>query len=109
MPIRSRNVGGAPGVRDAVPPNGADSQLERADLAVNAVVNFSDDITATFGVDYYDEDGTSDGFVEFFPGVIIPAGFEFDRSVTGMFGELHYQSELGPTFLASVRRDEPSA
>lgn len=101
--------GVAPGVRDAVPPNGADSQLERADLAVNAVVNFSDDITATFGVDYYDEDGTSDGFVEFFPGVIIPAGFEFDRSVTGIFGELHYQSELGPTFLASVRRDEPSA
>jgi outer membrane cobalamin receptor len=101
--------GVAPGVRDPVPPNGADSQLERTDLAVNAVVNFSENFAATFGVDYYDEDGDSDGFVEFFPGFILPAGFQFDRSVTGIFGELHYQSQVGPTLLASVRRDDPSS
>jgi outer membrane cobalamin receptor len=100
--------GVAPGVRDPVPPNGADSNLERANVAVNAVVSLSDNLTATFGADYYDEDGVSDGFVEFFPGFIIPAGFEFNRSVTGIFGELHYKSDLGPTLLGSVRRDDPN-
>jgi len=100
--------GAAPGVRDGVPPNGADSTLKRNDVAVNAVVNVSDALTATFGVDYYDEDGISDGFVEFFPGFVLPAGFEFDRSVTGVFGELHYASRPGPVLLASVRRDDSS-
>jgi len=98
----------APGVRDGVPPNGADSTLKRNDVAVNAVVNINDALTATFGVDYYDEDGISDGFVEFFPGFVVPAGFEFDRSVTGVFGELHYASTPGPVLLASVRRDDSS-
>ncbi len=99
--------GVAPGIRGSVPPNGGDATLQRADLAVNAVVNISDAVKATFGVDYYDEDGVSDGFVEFFPGFIIPAGYEFDRSVVGIFGELHYKIDSGPTLLASVRRDEP--
>ena len=99
--------GVVPGVRDGVPPNGADSNLKRNDIAVNAVVDLGDSFTATFGVDYYDEDGISDGFVEFAPGFVVPAGFQLDRSVTGVFGELHYRSERGLTLLASVRRDEP--
>lgn len=99
--------GVAPGVRDAVPPNGGDANLKRDDFAVNAVVDFNDSVAATIGVDYYDEEGTSDGFVEFFPGFVLPAGFEFDRHVLGAFGELHYKSDLGPTLLASVRRDNP--
>jgi len=99
--------GVAPGVRDGVPPNGGDATLQRADIAVNAVVASSDDLTITFGVDYYDEDGVSEGFVEFFPGFIIPADFEFDRSVLGAFGELHYKTKAGPVLMASVRRDEP--
>ena len=72
--------GVAPGVRDGVPPNGADSNLKRNDIAVNAVVDFSDSFTATFGVDYYDEEGISEGFVEFAPGFVVPAGFQLDRS-----------------------------
>jgi len=100
--------GVAPGVRPPVPPNGADSNLERVDVAVNAVVELSDAFSATFGVDYYDEDGISIGFVEFAPGFAVPAGFEFSRSVTGGFGELHYKSEIGPIFLASVRHDDPN-
>jgi outer membrane cobalamin receptor len=100
--------GVAPGVRDAVPPNGADSNLQRSNYAVNAVVEVSEAATATFGMDYYDEDGTSDGFVEFFPGFELPAGFEFDRHVTGAFGELHYAPERGPTLMASLRRDDSS-
>lgn len=100
--------GVAPGVRDPVPPNGGDASLTRSDIAVNAVVVIKKDLTATFGLDYYDEEGASDGFVEFAPGFNFPSGFDFDRSVTGAFGELHYKTELGPKFLASVRRDEPS-
>lgn len=100
--------GVAPGVRDPVPPNGATSNLTRTDIAINAVVSFGEGLTAIFGADYYDEDGTSDGFVEFFPGFNVPAGFEFDRTVTGAFGELHYESDLGPTLLASVRKDDPN-
>jgi outer membrane receptor protein involved in Fe transport len=95
-------------IRGSVPPNGGDATLQRADFAVNAVVELSDDLKATFGLDYYDEDGVSDGFVEFFPGFVIPAGFEFDRNVLGAFGELHYKIDSGPTLLASVRRDDPN-
>jgi vitamin B12 transporter len=100
--------GVAPGVRDGVPPNGADSNLRRSNVAVNAVVDLSDALTATFGMDYYDEEGTSDGFVEFAPGFVVPAGFVFDRSVTGIFGEIHYTAQRGPTLMASVRRDDSS-
>jgi outer membrane receptor protein involved in Fe transport len=100
--------GVAPGIRPPVPPNGADSNLKRIDVAVHAVVELNDAFTATFGVDYYDEDELSSGFVEFAPGFAVPAGFEFDRSVTGGFGELHYKPGAGPTLLASVRRDDPN-
>ena len=100
--------GVAPGVRNPVPPNSADSKLERIDVAVNAIVELGDKATITFGADYYDEDGRSDGFVEFAPGFIVPSGFEFDRSVAGGFAEIHYKSDRGPTLLASVRRDDPN-
>jgi outer membrane cobalamin receptor len=100
--------GVAPGVRDPVPPNGGDATLKRADLAVNAVVELNENLITTIGVDYYDEDGVSDGFVEFAPGFKLPAGYEFDRKVTGAFAELHYKSEVGPTLLASVRSDNPN-
>jgi hypothetical protein len=100
--------GVAPGIRDPVPANGADSQLERTDLAVNVVVDVSEDFAATVGVDHYDEAGTADGFVEIFPEFVVPSGFRFDRNVTGIFGELHYQTRFGATLLASVRRDDPN-
>ena len=100
--------GVAPGVRNPVPPNGADSNLKRIGVAINAVVELGEKTTITFGADYYDEDGRSDGFVEFAPGFIVPAGFEFDRSVAGGFAEIHYKSDRGPTLLASVRRDDPN-
>lgn len=100
--------GVAPGIRDAVPANGADSSLNRVDVAVNAVAGLGERTTITFGADYYDEDGRSDGFVEFGPGFVVLSGFEFDRSVAGGFAELHYKSDTGPTFLASIRRDDPN-
>ncbi|MDX1482546.1 MAG: TonB-dependent receptor [Woeseiaceae bacterium] len=99
--------GVAPGVRDGVPPNGADSELDRNNIAVNAVVE-NGPLTATVGIDYYEEDGTSDGFVEFGPGFRVPAGFDFTRYVSGAFGELHYDPDGGLTLMASLRRDDAS-
>ena len=100
--------GVAPGVRDGVPSNGADSNLQRADIAVHAIVDLNAVLTATFGVDYYDEAGTSDGFVEFSPGFSFPAGFVFDRDVTGAFGEIRWMPRRGPILMASIRRDHSS-
>lgn len=101
--------GVAPGVRGPVPSNGAESNLQRFDIAVNAVVDINEKVTATFGVDYYDEDGISVGFVEFAPGFLFPSGFDFDRYVTGVFGEMHYSADSGLTLLASVRHDESNS
>ncbi len=100
--------GAAPGVRDGVPPNGADANLKRTNLAANAVVDIGDSIIATFGADYYKEDGFSDGFVEFFPGFVIPNAYKFDRTLVGYFGEVRYQSATGLTLLGSLRRDDPT-
>jgi len=100
--------GVAPGVRGFVPPNGGDAKLQRADIAVNAVVEINDALKASFGLDYYNEDGDSEGFVEFFPGFVIPADYQLDRNVVGGFAELHYKIPSGPILLASVRRDEPN-
>ena len=96
----------APGVRDAVPANGADSDLKRSNFAINAVANVNDALTATFGIDYYSEEGSSEGFLEVAPGFSLPNSFDFDRDVTGAFGELHYSTDVGATVLASVRHDD---
>ena len=95
-------------MRDGVPPNGADSNLDMNSLALNAVASIDESWTATFGIDYYDEKGRSVGFVEFFPGFQLPSDFAFDRDVTGAFGELHYSWKAGSAIMASMRRDDPS-
>ncbi|WP_405242530.1 TonB-dependent receptor plug domain-containing protein [Lentisalinibacter salinarum] len=97
----------APGVRDGVPPNGADSELERTSYSAHVVGNLTDSLRATLGVDHYREDGESEGFVEFAPGFSIPAGFTIDREVTGYFGEFRYQPVAALTLLGSLRHDEP--
>jgi len=99
--------GVAPGVRDGVPPNGADSRLDRTSYTAHVIGDISDDMRATFGLDYYDEEGDSEGFVEFFPGLSIPAGFSIDRSVAGYFAEFRYQPAAGLSLLGSLRHDEP--
>jgi len=99
--------GVAPGVRDPVPPNGADSELDRTTYTAHLVGDITPELRTTFGLDYYDEEGASDGFVEFFPGFSIPAGFSIDRSVTGYFGEFRYEPTAGLKLLGSIRHDAP--
>lgn len=99
--------GVAPGVRDGVPPNGADSSLDRSSMSANVVADISSNFRATFGVDYYDEQGSSDGYVDFAPGFSIPTMFEIDRNVTGVFAEVRYHPVQSVTLLASLRNDDP--
>ncbi len=99
--------GVAPGVRDGVPPNRANSELDRTSYSLHVVGDISDSIRATVGVDYHDEEGVSDGFVDFAPGFSVPSGFSIDRSVTGVFGEVQLQPTDNVTLLASLRNDDP--
>ena len=78
--------GVVPGVRDGVPPNGAKSKLDRSSLSAYVVGDITDTLRATVGVDYHDEEGTSDGYVEFGPGFSVPNSYSIDRNVKGLFG-----------------------
>jgi outer membrane cobalamin receptor len=98
----------APGIRDGVPANGADANLKRTNLAADAVFTANAALVATFGADYRKEDGFSDGFVEFFPGFVLPNAYDFNRKVTGVFGELQFRPGRITTLQASLRRDAPS-
>ncbi|MEJ2602695.1 MAG: TonB-dependent receptor [Gammaproteobacteria bacterium] len=100
--------GVAPGVRDGVPPNSADSKLDRDTYTAHVVGDLTDTLRMTVGLDYYQEEGSSEGSVEFFPGFSIPSGFSIDRDVTGYFGEFQYQPVTGLSLLGSVRRDDPN-
>lgn len=99
--------GVVPGVRDGVPPNGATSELDRTSLSAHVVGDITDKLRATVGVDYHDEEGDSEGYVEFAPGFSLPNSFSFDRDVTGVFGEIQFRPVDGVTLLASLRNDDP--
>ena len=94
----------APGVRDPVPPNGADTELERYEAASYLVWSMGSGFSSTVGADYWNEEGDSKGFVDF--GFPIPTDFNLDRDIVGLFGELKYET-AAITLQASVRRDDP--
>ncbi|MEJ2161677.1 MAG: TonB-dependent receptor, partial [Chromatiales bacterium] len=94
----------APGVRDPVPPNGADTELERYEAASYLVWSMGSGFSSTVGADYWNEEGDSKGFVDF--GFPIPTDFNLDRDIVGLFGELKYET-AAITLQTSVRRDDP--
>jgi outer membrane cobalamin receptor len=98
-----------PGVRDGVPANGATAELDRSVLSAHVVGDITDTLRATVGVDYHDEEGVSDGYVQFAPGFSLPNSFSIDRDVTGVFGEFQYTPTDGMTLMASIRNDDPDA
>lgn len=99
--------GVAPGVRDGVPPNGTDSELERTNVALHTSFIPADSLAATVGVDFEREDGKADGFVEFAPGVSLPTTFSLNRDIVGVFGELRYNVIENWLLHGSVRYDDP--
>ena len=78
----------APGVRDGVPASTIDSELERDNMALHGVFDWSDDTQALIGLDYLREDGELIGTIELFPGFTLPQDFALDRTTTGFFSEL---------------------
>jgi iron complex outermembrane receptor protein/vitamin B12 transporter len=94
----------APGVRDPVPPNGSDTDLDRYELASYVVWSIGNGFSATAGGDYWDEEGDAQGFVDF--GFPIPTDFNLDRDIVGLFTELKYENAAF-TLQGSIRRDDP--
>ena len=98
----------SPGIAplDQVPPNGAKNDLERQNAALRAAYA-SDRLTGTVGIDYQREAGTSDGYVEFAPGVVVPNSFDLDRDIVGLFAEGRALLAAPWILQASIRRDDP--
>ncbi|MEZ5559655.1 MAG: TonB-dependent receptor plug domain-containing protein, partial [Pseudomonadales bacterium] len=85
---KTASPGIAPGVRDGVPPNRSDSELERFSAALSATAQLSASADAVVGVDYEDESGSLDGTLELAPGFALPTDFNLDRHILGLFVEL---------------------
>ena len=94
----------APGVRDPVPPNSADTELDRYEVASYMVWSIGSGFSASAGADYWNEEGDSEGFVDF--GFPIPTDFNLDRDIVGLFTELKYETSA-VTLQGSLRRDDP--
>jgi outer membrane cobalamin receptor len=97
----------APGVRDPVPANGARNELERDNASLRLSAGRGERWSATAGVDFQREDGESDGYVSFGPGMSLPNSFTLDRDIYGIFVE--GRARLGERLLlqASLRHDDP--
>ena len=97
----------AAGVRDAVPANGTDSDLDRTNASLRTRFTPVDRLAATVGVDFEREDGQSDGFVEVGPGFELPNSFELKRDIWGVFGEVRFDLLENWLIQGSVRHDDP--
>ncbi|UCG72395.1 MAG: TonB-dependent receptor [Chromatiales bacterium] len=100
--------GVAPGVRDGVPPNGTDSDLERTNVSLHASYVPAGKFATTVGLDFEREDGKADGFVEVAPGVQLPTTFDLDRDIVGVFGEVRYNVLDNWLLHGSLRYDDPN-
>ena len=95
----------APG--DQVPPNGAENDLERQNVALRATLQSPRRVIATIGIDYQRESGQSDGYVDFAPDVRVPNNFDLDRQIIGVFAEGRVLLADPWIVQASVRTDNP--
>lgn len=95
----------APG--DQVPPNGAENDLGRDNASLRLTATVADRWTATAGVDWQREDGTSDGYIAFAPDFVLPNSFSLDRDSLGVFAEGRLQATDALLLQASARHDEP--
>lgn len=97
----------SPGISpgDQVPPNGAENDLERQNVALRATARSAQRVIATVGVDYQSESGDSDGYVDFDPETRVPNSFSLDREILGVFAEGRFLPSAPWVIQASIRRD----
>src|SRR5690606_27766315 len=65
------------------------------------------DVSASFGADFHDVEGASDGFIELAPGFELPGAYALERRVAGAFAELRYRPGDALALLAGLRHDDP--
>lgn len=96
----------APGERDGVPASTFDSKLERENMALHGVFDWSDETQASVGIDYLREDGELIGEIELFPGFSLPQDFALDRTTSGFFSELVHRPTDQVAVNLSLRVDK---
>ena len=101
-----QSPGIAPGVLDAFPPNGADSDFDRTQLLASVGSDFGDNVTALVGIEWQKESGSSDGYVDFGAPEPLPTNFDLERNTYSAFGEASLT--LGQLVLTGgLRWDDP--
>ena len=91
---------------DSVPPNAADTDFTRDQVQwVNTVV-LAPGFTASAGADYRDEEGKSDGYLEFF-GDRLATDFDLDRDTLGLFASIAASPLQQLAVQGSIRYDDP--
>lgn len=89
-----------------VPPNGADTEFSREELRWVNTLALGADYEVNLGAEYRNEDGQSDGYVDYF-GFRNPTDFELDRDTTAVFGGVNGKVLDGVLIQASLRYDDP--
>lgn len=89
-----------------VPPLASDSEFTRDLWRWTNTLEISPAFSLQAGVDLRDEEGSSEGFVEFF-GAQLPTDFSLSRSTQGAFATALYAPTDALDLQASVRLDDP--
>ena len=89
-----------------VPPNAADTDFRRDQLQWVNALGGSGETELLFGADYRDEEGQSEGYLDYF-GMQFPTNFELDRSTGGLFATVSSSPVDQLLVQASARYDDP--
>ncbi len=97
--------GVAPGVRDpfGVPPSVVVSNLERWNATLSGTQRFTNRFTLVYGVDFQEEEGVSDGALDF--GFPVPTSFALRRTMWAPFTEARIETAFGLSVQAGLRVD----
>jgi len=101
-----KSPGVFPGVRNGVPPTDFDSNLTRRFYQFSTAYR-NDGFSFSFGADRQEEEGTLRGSVELGPGFSLPADYNIDRDITGLYVDTGVDLNENWTLLASLRFDSP--
>jgi vitamin B12 transporter len=89
-----------------VPPNGADTDFQQDRLRWVNTLAVSGTAEVNLGADYRDEEGSSDGYLEYF-GINYPADYDLQRSTTGLFANISASLRDPLLLQATARYDDP--
>lgn len=90
-----------------VPALAADSRFERMELTFVNQIDLGDQVELAVGGSWLGEDGQATGTIDF--GFLIPADFEIEREMVGVFAEATVTPAHWAVLTAGVRYDDPSS